>query len=97
MESWHRSFLKKVSHTCLFVNRHSDERPSPLKFKLSALADKISNLGYLGAIGIAASFLFKQYVFSLARGREEGGKGTRKRKGQDHFFKKILGGPWLDS
>jgi hypothetical protein len=58
-----------------------DERPSPLKFKLSTLADNISNLGYIGAIGIAASFLFKQYV--AKREEEERGRvGVERQVGE---------------
>lgn len=41
---------------------NTEERESPLQVKLSALADLISNLGYIGAIFIAISFLFKQFV-----------------------------------
>ncbi len=48
-----------------------DERLSPLQVKLTALADGISMLGYVGATFIALSFLFKQFVmdngFSLPR------------------------------
>ena len=48
-----------------------DERLSPLQVKLTALADGISMLGYVGATFIALSFLFKQFVmdngFSLSR------------------------------
>lgn len=40
----------------------SDERESPLQLKLSRLADNISTIGYVGAILIACSFLFKQFV-----------------------------------
>lgn len=40
----------------------TEERESPLQVKLSALADLISQLGYIGAIFIAISFLFKQFV-----------------------------------
>lgn len=39
-----------------------DQRESPLKVKLSDLADNISNFGYIGASSIAVSFLFKQFV-----------------------------------
>jgi Ca2+-transporting ATPase len=39
-----------------------DDRESPLQLKLSALADGISMLGYVGATFIAVSFLFKQFV-----------------------------------
>ena len=39
-----------------------DERLSPLQVKLTALADGISMLGYVGATFIALSFLFKQFV-----------------------------------
>jgi calcium-translocating P-type ATPase len=39
-----------------------DERLSPLQVKLTALADGISMLGYVGATFIAFSFLFKQFV-----------------------------------
>ncbi len=39
-----------------------DERLSPLQVKLTALADGISMLGYVGASFIALSFLFKQFV-----------------------------------
>lgn len=41
---------------------NTEERESPLQVKLSALADLISNLGYIGAIFIAISFLFKQFI-----------------------------------
>jgi len=40
----------------------TETRESPLQVKLSALADLISHLGYIGAIFIAISFLFKQFV-----------------------------------
>jgi len=40
----------------------ADERESPLQVKLSALAEGISKIGYIGAIFIAISFLFKQFV-----------------------------------
>jgi calcium-translocating P-type ATPase len=40
----------------------TEERDSPLQVKLSALADGISLLGYCGAVFIAISFLFKQFV-----------------------------------
>ncbi len=39
-----------------------DDRLSPLQVKLTALADGISMLGYVGASFIALSFLFKQFV-----------------------------------
>lgn len=39
-----------------------DERLSPLQVKLTALADGIAMLGYVGATFIALSFLFKQFV-----------------------------------
>jgi Ca2+-transporting ATPase len=39
-----------------------DDRASPLQFKLSVLADQISKLGYVMALCIAISFLFKQIV-----------------------------------
>lgn len=39
-----------------------DDRLSPLQVKLTALADGISMLGYVGATFIALSFLFKQIV-----------------------------------
>jgi hypothetical protein len=42
-----------------------DERDSPLQFKLSNLAEQISKIGYIGAVSIALSFLFKQYDFYL--------------------------------
>lgn len=38
------------------------ERDSPLKLKLSQLADKISKFGYCGAILIAVAYLFQQIV-----------------------------------
>jgi Ca2+-transporting ATPase len=40
----------------------SSESESPLQEKLTALADGVSTLGYMGAIFIACSFLFKQFV-----------------------------------
>lgn len=40
----------------------NEERESPLQLKLSRLADNISTIGYIGAILIACSFLFKQFV-----------------------------------
>lgn len=40
----------------------NDERESPLQLKLSRLADNISTIGYVGAVLIACSFLFKQFV-----------------------------------
>jgi calcium-translocating P-type ATPase len=40
----------------------NDERESPLQVKLTRLADNISTIGYIGAILIACSFLFKQFV-----------------------------------
>ena len=40
----------------------TDERESPLQVKLSALADAISKFGYIGAVLIFFSFLFKQFV-----------------------------------
>jgi len=40
----------------------SDDRESPLQYKLSKLAAAISKLGYIGATCIAVSFLFKQYI-----------------------------------
>uniref|UniRef100_A0A6B2KWZ1 Cation-transporting P-type ATPase N-terminal domain-containing protein n=1 Tax=Arcella intermedia TaxID=1963864 RepID=A0A6B2KWZ1_9EUKA len=40
----------------------TDDRESPLQFKLGKLADAISRLGYFGAACIAVSFLFKQYI-----------------------------------
>jgi Ca2+-transporting ATPase len=51
---------------------NKEEQPdSPLQEKLSALADGVSTLGYVGAVFIAVSFLFKQFVmdngFELAR------------------------------
>jgi Ca2+-transporting ATPase len=39
-----------------------DERKSPLQVKLNKLADGIATLGYIGAVLIAISFLFKQFV-----------------------------------
>lgn len=39
-----------------------DDRDSPLQFKLSALAETISKIGYIGATSIALSFLFKQFI-----------------------------------
>jgi P-type Ca2+ transporter type 2C len=39
-----------------------ETRPSPLQIKLERLADNISTLGYIGAILIGLSFLFKQFV-----------------------------------
>jgi calcium-translocating P-type ATPase len=42
--------------------REGEERESPLKVKLSDLADNISTFGYIGASSIAVSFLFKQFV-----------------------------------
>lgn len=47
------------------------ERESPLQVKLTALADLISNLGYIGAIFIAISFLFKQFVMDNHYSYEE--------------------------
>jgi len=51
--------------------RDGEERESPLKVKLSELADNISTFGYIGASSIAISFLFKQFVmdqgYSLER------------------------------
>jgi len=48
----------------------TEERDSPLKVKLEALAETISTIGYIGATGIFISFLFKQFImdqgFSLA-------------------------------
>lgn len=47
----------------IYVELASHEvRESPLQVKLSALADQISKLGYFGAMAIAVSFLFKQFV-----------------------------------
>lgn len=40
----------------------AEDRESPLQLKLSRLADNISTIGYIGAILIACSFLFKQFV-----------------------------------
>ncbi|KYQ96676.1 P-type ATPase [Tieghemostelium lacteum] len=40
----------------------SDDRQSPLQIKLSALADGISTIGYIGAAFIVISFLFKQFI-----------------------------------
>eukprot|EP01125_Pyxidicula_operculata_P013893 TRINITY_DN4607_c0_g1_i1.p1 TRINITY_DN4607_c0_g1~~TRINITY_DN4607_c0_g1_i1.p1 ORF type:complete len:947 (-),score=285.47 TRINITY_DN4607_c0_g1_i1:192-3032(-) len=39
-----------------------EERKSPLSVKLSKLADQIANVGYIGAVFIFMSFLFKQFV-----------------------------------
>lgn len=39
-----------------------ESRPSPLQIKLERLADNISTLGYIGAVLIGLSFLFKQFV-----------------------------------
>jgi len=50
---------------------NTEERESPLQVKLSALADLISNLGYIGAIFIAISFLFKQFVMDNNYSYEE--------------------------
>jgi calcium-translocating P-type ATPase len=40
----------------------NDERESPLEVKLEKLADNISTIGYIGALFIALSFMFKQIV-----------------------------------
>jgi len=40
----------------------SDDRESPLQYKLGVLADNISKVGYVGASCIAVSFLFKQII-----------------------------------
>jgi len=40
----------------------SEDRDSPLKVKLSDLADGVSMVGYIGATAIAISFLFKQFI-----------------------------------
>jgi len=40
----------------------AEERDSPLKVKLSDLADGVALFGYIGATAIAISFLFKQLV-----------------------------------
>jgi magnesium-transporting ATPase (P-type) len=42
--------------------QQANDRESPLQLKLGVLADNISYLGYIGATGIAVSFLFKQFV-----------------------------------
>jgi len=39
-----------------------DDRESPLKVKLSNLADGISKFGYIGGFAIAAAFLFKKII-----------------------------------
>jgi magnesium-transporting ATPase (P-type) len=39
-----------------------EDRESPLQFKLNALAEQISKLGYIMATFIAVSYLFKQIV-----------------------------------
>ena len=39
-----------------------EDRDSPLQFKLNVLADHISKLGYIMAVFIAGSYLFKQIV-----------------------------------
>eukprot|EP01127_Copromyxa_protea_P021388 TRINITY_DN7342_c0_g1_i1.p1 TRINITY_DN7342_c0_g1~~TRINITY_DN7342_c0_g1_i1.p1 ORF type:complete len:948 (+),score=114.40 TRINITY_DN7342_c0_g1_i1:264-2846(+) len=59
--------VKDVGETTIYGRlaaelSEKDDRPSPLKCKLSILADNISRLGYLGAVGIAISFLFKQFI-----------------------------------
>jgi len=41
---------------------NAEERDSPLKVKLTNLADMISTIGYVGATAIFLSFLFKQFV-----------------------------------
>jgi len=40
----------------------SEDRESPLTVKLNKLADKISKIGYVGAILIALSFMFKKVI-----------------------------------
>jgi magnesium-transporting ATPase (P-type) len=42
--------------------QESNDRESPLQLKLGVLADNISYLGYIGAICVAVSFLFKQFI-----------------------------------
>lgn len=42
---------------------NTEERDSPLKVKLSMLADGISKFGYIGSILIAISFMLKKIVF----------------------------------
>jgi magnesium-transporting ATPase (P-type) len=59
--------LRRVGRVTVYgkmaVEMHlGDDRDSPLQFKLSALAEQISKIGYIGAISIAFSFLFKQYA-----------------------------------
>ena len=39
-----------------------DERDSPLKVKLTKLAESISKFGYIGGVAIAVAFLFKRIV-----------------------------------
>lgn len=39
-----------------------DERDSPLKVKLTKLAESISKFGYIGGVAIAIAFLFKRIV-----------------------------------
>lgn len=40
----------------------SEDRESPLQLKLGSLADNINTFGYIGAVFIGLSFLFKQFV-----------------------------------
>jgi len=59
--------IQKVGVNTIYGRLASDlavheDRESPLQVKLSNLADAISRLGYMGASGIAASFLFKQFI-----------------------------------
>lgn len=43
---------------------NTEERDSPLKVKLSMLADGISKFGYIGSILIAIAFMFKEIVIN---------------------------------
>jgi len=44
--------------------QEDDERDTPLKVKLSGLADNISKFGYIGGIVIALALLFQRVVFA---------------------------------
>eukprot|EP01114_Cavostelium_apophysatum_P009207 TRINITY_DN2229_c0_g1_i1.p1 TRINITY_DN2229_c0_g1~~TRINITY_DN2229_c0_g1_i1.p1 ORF type:complete len:900 (-),score=272.79 TRINITY_DN2229_c0_g1_i1:60-2759(-) len=54
---------KNTVHGTLYTELAvAEERDSPLKVKLSNLADGVALFGYIGASAIAISFLFKQFV-----------------------------------
>lgn len=59
-----KSFYGKLSQEL-----QTEERDSPLKVKLTDLADKISKVGYIGGSLIFVSFMIKRVVFdSMAKG-----------------------------